>query len=163
MVPDPLEEEHVRILPGLGTRWWAVLATLVSLAAALVAAGWLGQGRLRRQRASSEARAALELAASGKARSAGIEPVEGPGDDLKVIEGIGPRVEAVLHAASIDSFERLAAMRSGRIETMLREAGGRMANPRSWPRQARLAADGRWEDLRRLQARLDRGVVRTRT
>ena len=101
--------------------------------------------------------------ALGKARSAGIVPPQVSGDDLKVIEGIGPRAEAVLHDAAIDSFERLAAMRPGRIETILREAGGRMANPRSWPRQAALAAEGRWDELRGLQARLDRGAARTRT
>jgi len=115
----------------------------------------------KRQREA--ARAELTAVAAGKSMSLGGAPTSVEGDDLKVIEGIGPRVEEVLRAADVDSFERLASLRPGRIETILREAGGKMANPRSWPQQAALAAAGRWDDLRSLQARLDHGVARRGT
>ncbi len=115
------------------------------------------------RRDRSAAQAELRAVAEGKSRSAGRIALPVQGDDLKVIEGIGPRVQEVMRAAGISSFELLASLRPGRIETILREAGGKMANPRSWPEQAALAAAGRWDELRSLQARLDHGVARSGT
>jgi predicted flap endonuclease-1-like 5' DNA nuclease len=154
-------------IPSVGLRpQWSTMAggalMLISMILAVITLARAARHRYVGLRTRSEARAALEAVAEGKARAAGSIPSSESGDDLKVIEGIGPRVEGVLHAAGIDSFARLASMRPGRIETILREAGGRMANPRSWPRQAALAAQGRWDELRRLQDRLDRGAVRAR-
>ena len=79
------------------------------------------------------------------------------GDDLKVIEGIGPRYASVLKAAGIQTFRDLADLRPDRIETILREAGGRTADPGTWPAQARLAADGEWQELIEMQSLLKAG------
>lgn len=74
-------------------------------------------------------------------------------DDLKRIEGIGPKTETVLQQAGVDSFIKLAKMKEKRLKEILREAGPRFSihNPRSWPRQARLAARGKWDELQKLQ------------
>jgi hypothetical protein len=48
-------------------------------------------------------------------------------------------------------------MRPGRLETIMREAHTRMANPSTWPQQAALAAEGRWQELRDLQRDLKSG------
>lgn len=70
-------------------------------------------------------------------------------DDLTRIEGIGPKICSLLHAAEIHTFEQLAGASVARLEEILRAAGPRfrMHDPASWPSQARLAAAGRWAEL----------------
>ena len=79
-------------------------------------------------------------------------------DDLTRIEGIGPKMSAILNAAGVDSFAKLAAMSE---EAMLAtiKAGGIRITPsvHSWAEQAQLAANGDWEALARLQASLRGG------
>ncbi len=93
--------------------------------------------------------------------SAAPTPTEAdaPPDDLKVIEGIGPKIEQVLHDAGIRTYAQLAATGVDRLREVLAAAGSRfrLADPSTWPEQARLAADGRWEELQALQARLKGG------
>jgi predicted flap endonuclease-1-like 5' DNA nuclease len=84
----------------------------------------------------------------------------GVGDDLKIVEGIGPRIETVLKGAGVTTYGELAELTPRRIERIMKEAGTRMAKPDTWPEQARLAADGRWEALQELQAQLKGGVLR---
>ena len=76
-------------------------------------------------------------------------------DDLQRIEGIGPKIASVLQAAGIATFARLADTDTEQIEQILEQADPRLlrlADPSSWPEQARLAADGEWEALEALQA-----------
>jgi predicted flap endonuclease-1-like 5' DNA nuclease/uncharacterized membrane-anchored protein YhcB (DUF1043 family) len=79
--------------------------------------------------------------------------------DLKIIEGIGPKIEEVLKAAGIDDWGTLAATEPGRLKDILEEAGGRfrMHNPYTWPLQARLAAAGRWDEFNQYQDELKGG------
>jgi len=74
-------------------------------------------------------------------------------DDLKLIEGIGPAIEKLLNAADIFSFSQLAATPEETLTTILHNAGPRFRihDPGSWPRQAALARDGKWEELDELQ------------
>lgn len=84
------------------------------------------------------------------------EPVQP--DDLKVVEGIGPKIEGILHAAGIKTFAQLAATPVDRLEQIVREdAGIRVAFPDTWPEQAKLAAEGAWEALEKLQDELKGG------
>lgn len=80
-------------------------------------------------------------------------------DDLKVIEGIGPKIEALLRATGIRTYAQLAETPVERLRTILAEAGPRfrLADPTTWREQARLAAEGRWEELQALQATLKGG------
>lgn len=80
-------------------------------------------------------------------------------NDLKAIEGIGPKTAELLVAAGIDTWEALANAPVGKIQGILDEAGSKfkLADPGSWPRQARLAADGKWDELTALQDELDGG------
>ena len=87
-------------------------------------------------------------------------PLPGAADDLKLIEGIGPRIARVLQAAGIHTFAHLAATDVDRLEAILREADPRLlrlADPRTWPDQAALAAGGEWDALTALQATLRGG------
>jgi len=78
-------------------------------------------------------------------------------DDLKIVEGIGPRIADVLAAAGITTFAQLSMTDVAELERILRDARLAIANPGSWPRQAELAANGRWDDLRQLQDQLKGG------
>ena len=77
-------------------------------------------------------------------------------DDIKLIEGIGPKTEALLNAAGIVTFADLAAKSPEELLVILREAGGR-GTPDTWPQQAALAAAGKMDELKQLQDELDGG------
>lgn len=80
-------------------------------------------------------------------------------DDLTAVEGIGPRICEVLHAAGIRRFGDLARSDVGQIQQVLNDAGPRfaLARPATWPAQAALAADNHWEALKAWQDVLDGG------
>lgn len=78
-------------------------------------------------------------------------------DDLIRIEGIGPKISTIVAAAGITSFAELASQEIVRLEAILDEAGIRTANPSTWPEQAVLAAEGKWEELKELQDRIKNG------
>ena len=91
------------------------------------------------------------------AEAAPVEaPAAGP-DDLKVIEGIGPKVQSVLNTAGITTFAQLADAAVEALQETLDAAGYRYMNPASWPEQARLAAAGEWDALKQLQDELNAG------
>lgn len=83
----------------------------------------------------------------------------GSEDDLKVIEGIGPKIETVLKEAGIMTWAKLASTGPGDLKDILEAAGGRfkMHNPYTWPLQARLAAGERWTELKEYQDELKGG------
>ena len=78
---------------------------------------------------------------------------------LEKIEGIGPKISKLLNARSIYTLADLAEANVEELQQCLEEAGPqyRLANPATWPEQARLAADGNWEALHALQADLKGG------
>ena len=80
-------------------------------------------------------------------------------DNLKKIEGIGPKIEKLLIADGIHSFAKLAKANQKRLEKILANAGPRfqMHSPATWPQQAELANAGKWKELQVLQDRLDGG------
>ena len=80
-------------------------------------------------------------------------------DDLKKIEGIGPKIEEILNAKGIDTFNALSNTSRDTIKGYLDEAGSRfkMHEPKSWPHQAGMAARGEWDDLKLYQEFMDGG------
>ena len=84
-------------------------------------------------------------------------------DDLKKIEGIGPKIAEILISNGIKTFSDLASAEAEKIREMLKEAGGRFAshNPETWPAQAKLAADGKWDELKKWQDELDGGIEKS--
>ncbi len=84
-------------------------------------------------------------------------------DDLKVIEGIGPKISQVLVAAGIGTFASLAATTPERIDEILAAESSRLAalaDPTTWPEQAQLASEGKWDELQALQDSLVGGRAR---
>jgi len=80
-------------------------------------------------------------------------------DDLKKIEGIGPKIASILTEKGIGTFVKLSKSSVKVLEGILKDAGPRfsMHKPGSWPKQAKLAADGKWDQLKKLQDKLDGG------
>jgi len=80
-------------------------------------------------------------------------------DNLRKIEGIGPKIAKLLVEDGIDSFAKLANASIKRLKKILKEAGPRfkLHDPTSWKEQAALAAKGKWEDLAALQRKLHGG------
>ena len=74
-------------------------------------------------------------------------------DNLKKIEGIGPKIEELLHKAGILTFENLRDCSSSTIKDLLDAAGPqfRMHNPDTWPHQAKMAVNGEWDKLKEYQ------------
>jgi large subunit ribosomal protein L27 len=81
------------------------------------------------------------------------------GDNLTKIEGIGPKLSEVLAAAGLDSFEKLAGSNPEQIREILVAASNRYKafDPTTWPKQAQLAAEGKWDELKEWQDKLDGG------
>lgn len=97
---------------------------------------------------------ALPMMAVAAIPSAPVVP-----DDLKIVEGIGPKIEELLNKQSILTFAQLAATPSERIKEILDAAGPRfqMHDPTTWPQQSALARDGKWEELKTWQDELNKG------
>ncbi len=87
------------------------------------------------------------------------EPVSAP-DDLKKIEGIGPKIADLLNADGITTFAQLAKAPKKQLATILEKAGARfrLAKPDTWQEQAKLAAAGKTDALKKLQDELKGGV-----
>jgi predicted flap endonuclease-1-like 5' DNA nuclease len=106
--------------------------------------------------AASVAAPVIDLAA---AKAAGIS-VKGA-DDLEVIEGIGPKICGLFHAAGQKTFTQVSQMSIQQMSKILDDAGPRfkLANPETWAQQASLAANNRWAELKTLQDNLTAGVT----
>ena len=78
------------------------------------------------------------------------------GDDLKKIEGIGPKIAETLKENGIVSFADLAKADPKQIAEFIKDVRGNHV-PDTWPQQAQLAADGKWDELKELQDKLDGG------
>lgn len=127
---------------------------------------WVGQAQQLLQQTPPSATAAeetsatapIELPTEADAESAPI-PSLPSSDDLTQIEGIGPKIEALLKGVGIRTWSDLAATDPGLLRELLDNAGDqfRIHAPYTWPLQARLAAAGRWDELREYQLELRGG------
>ncbi|MET0231652.1 MAG: hypothetical protein ABW186_12030 [Rhodanobacteraceae bacterium] len=154
--------------------WWLVLGFLLGWLA-----HWLLARGLRRNPSAPavvEEDAAREAAAAhhdaivsaasapparvidvGAARAAGFNIKHD--DDLAILEGIGPKINELLHANGIKSFADLSRASVPELLEILERGGPhfQLANPGSWARQAALASENRWGELKRLQEELVSG------
>lgn len=80
-------------------------------------------------------------------------------DDLKIVEGIGAKIESILKKAGISSLEQLAKSDPADLKLILEqnEPHFHMHDPTTWPAQARLAANGDWDVLEDYQEKLQGG------
>lgn len=84
-------------------------------------------------------------------------------DNLKRIEGIGPKIAEALKAAGINSFAKLASMTPEDVKTTLLTQGDRFSfqDTTTWSAQADLAAKGEWDKLKKWQEELKAGKLGT--
>jgi len=77
-------------------------------------------------------------------------------DELEIIEGIGPKIANLLNDSSIFTFRDLAITPVYKIQEILENAGPQFArqDPSTWTQQAKLAAEGRWNELDKLKLHL---------
>jgi predicted flap endonuclease-1-like 5' DNA nuclease len=87
--------------------------------------------------------------------SAPTEPLKP--DDLTVLEGIGPKVNQLLQEAGIRTFAQLAVAPVSELKAILVPAGLQFIDPSSWGEQAKLAADGKFDELKILTGSLRGG------
>ncbi len=82
-------------------------------------------------------------------------------DDLKLVEGIGPKIAEIFTEAGIGTWEALGNAPVEKLKEILEGAGSRykMHDPTSWPQQAKLAAEGKFEELEELQDNLKGGRI----
>ncbi len=81
-------------------------------------------------------------------------------DDLTKIEGIGPKAAEALVAAGLATFADLGKAKVPAIQKILDESDGKfgMMKPATWPKQAKMAADDKWDELKKWQDEMDGGV-----
>jgi len=117
--------------------WWLILIIFIVL---VVVVWWA----LSRQTEGEEA-------GTQHHEMAAAEP-----DDLTKIEGIGPKVQQLLNQAGITTFAELANRTPAQLDEILDAAGSiyKAMDESSWPKQAALAADGKCEELQKLQDEL---------
>ena len=79
-------------------------------------------------------------------------------DDLTKIEGIGPKIAGLMKESGVATFAAMSETSVERLQEILKTADFRvLAKPATWPDQAKLAANGDWEALQKLQDELDGG------
>jgi predicted flap endonuclease-1-like 5' DNA nuclease len=105
--------------------------------------------------APAEPEPVLDLAAGAVALGLGKLAL----DDLKVVEGIGPKIAELLHAAGITTWRQLAQAAPAAIKEVLDAAGPNYAmhDPITWPQQAELLATGQWAAFKELTDSLTGG------
>ncbi len=136
-----------------------------TMAAAAPIVDTSGEDALRAEIASLKAD--LESARSGSGSGAGdfgLTPLGATPikvDDLKKIEGIGPKIAELCNGIGIHSFEQLAHAPVATLQKMLDDAGPayKVHVPNTWPAQANLAAQGLWKQLEAWQDILDGGKI----
>ena len=108
----------------------------------------------------TDADAGATAAADAATEEAEVKSPKGLGpDDLKVVEGIGPKCEDALKAAGIGTWKDLADSTPEKITEILTAAEGNFGGqvPTTWPEQAAMAVAGDWEKLEKWQDELDGG------
>ncbi len=114
----------------------------------------IGAGKAKAAKKETKVEAKEEV----KEEKAPAKKAAKKGDDLKLIEGIGPKAAETLVAAGIDTFKKLSKKSVEEIKAVL-EAGENLAHldPETWAKQAELAAEGKFDELKVWQDELNGG------
>ena len=80
-------------------------------------------------------------------------------DDLTVVEGIGPKIKELFHNHDIKTWAALGNTSVEKCQEVLNSGGKRfdIHKPGTWPEQAKLASEGKWQKLKDWQDSLDGG------
>ncbi|MCK0158632.1 50S ribosomal protein L21 [Cellulophaga sp. F20128] len=105
---------------------------------------------------TAEPKAAPVKEAAPKKAAPKKAATKGKADDLKKVEGIGPKIAETLIAAGISTFAELAKADAAKISEIIADVRGNHVTD-TWPAQAKLAAEGKWDELKKWQDELDGG------
>ena len=81
-------------------------------------------------------------------------------NDLKIVEGIGEKIDAILKKNGIVTWYQLSQTSPDKITEILLTDGGpnyKIHDPGTWPAQALLAHEGKWKQLKDYQDQLNGG------
>lgn len=112
----------------------------------------------------------LEMASSFAGAAVSLIPFDGAAakavfgkkikeNDLKIVEGIGPKIEGLFHNFDIKTWKDLGEATVEKCQEVLNSGGDRyrIHKPNTWPKQAKLAYEGKWQELKKWQDELDGG------
>ena len=71
-------------------------------------------------------------------------------DNFSHLSGIGPKISTILRDAGVNTFEQLASLSLGEIQSILESANPnllRLTDPSTWSEQARMASIEEWDEL----------------
>ena len=105
---------------------------------------------------------AASIAASSSFDGAAAKAVFGKKikeDDLTVVEGIGPKIQELFHNNGVKTWKALSECSIDKCQSVLQSGGDRfkMHKPGTWPKQAKMAYEGKWQELAKWQDELDGG------
>ncbi len=114
---------------------------------------------LREQAANTGGGGAGKKAAVAAAATVMFAGKKWKSDDLKIVEGIGPKIEELLHNAGIKTWKALSETSEDKLKEILDAAGPsyQIHDPGTWAKQAELADQGKWDELKKWQDELDAG------
>lgn len=82
-------------------------------------------------------------------------------DDLKIVEGIGPKISGMFNEAGIKTWQDLSEISVADCRKILASGGNRykVHDPASWPMQAKMCYEGKWKELAKWQDKHDHGKL----
>lgn len=74
-------------------------------------------------------------------------------DDLKIVEGIGPKIEGLFHNFDIKTWKALSDTTVAKCQEVLDSGGAKykIHDPASWPMQAKMCRENKWKELHQWQ------------
>jgi len=139
---------------GRGALWWIWLIIIIAIVIFLI---WMLFKPSETEKTKEEEKRTESKELKERTEEV-IKKSEDKEDDLKLIEGIGPKVSQILKEHGIKTFKDLSRKDPEDIKKLLESKGIRgIVDPTTWPEQAKLAAEGKWEELKKLQKELKGG------
>ena len=80
-------------------------------------------------------------------------------NDLTIVEGIGPKIQELFHKHDVNTWKALSECTVEKCQSVLNTGGDRykIHKPGTWPEQAKMAYEGKWQALLNWQDELDGG------
>jgi len=103
--------------------------------------------------------AEVESAPAPKARTTKTKPAKGEGDNLTVIEGVGPKTQAALNKSGITTYAQIAKLSADELYQIVKVENNVqiVGDAATWPKQAQFLVDGDTDGLKAYQDRLVSG------